>query len=128
MPGISQQAQVADELVAHIQKVVDQARPLSRTQLGRLIAILRNSSDHGGYKCRCEECREDQRRYNREWRARQTGQNVTVHGTRSSYTYGCRCEECRAANARVEREYYARRKAEKKAVENAADAELGGGT
>lgn len=55
--------------------------------------------NHG---CRCEHCREADRRYKQESRARHKEKGLPPgdarHGTTNGYSnYGCRCTDCREA-------------------------------
>lgn len=52
--------------------------------------------------CRCEQCKDAARQYQREYRARRREEVLTearvIHTGSGSYGYGCRCVECKAAN------------------------------
>ena len=51
------------------------------------------------HSCRCDDCRELERRKAAAFRRQHKGQEPPAHGTRNAYdNYGCRCDECRAAN------------------------------
>lgn len=60
------------------------------------------------HKCRCGECQEFRRAYQRANAALRTRLRVpehVPHGTCSTYNYyGCRCEDCCAARASYDRE------------------------
>lgn len=77
--------------------------------------------NHGTYstyvnrKCRCDECREAARTYQREASEKRRGgvpakrgrpAKPIEHGTFYSYQKGCRCDDCKTA----QREYYKSRK------------------
>jgi hypothetical protein len=60
-------------------------------------------------RCRCKECREANRIWQREYRAsKKQGTKryrpVAIHGTRAKYVSGCRCEPCTKANRDYQRE------------------------
>lgn len=56
---------------------------------------------HGTYtrytraKCRCDECREYQRKRVADNRAKRLAEGRITHGTRSGYDAGCRCWMCK---------------------------------
>jgi hypothetical protein len=50
--------------------------------------------------CRCDECREVNRRQHFAWKEKARGSERTPHGTENGYAnYSCRCEACRQAHA-----------------------------
>lgn len=78
------------------------------------------NSNYVGNHCRCGECRDAHRTYQREWTARvqaefkRTGQLPVYvsHGSLNAYTkYGCRCDSCRQARRNYKRRYYQAKKA-----------------
>jgi DNA mismatch endonuclease (patch repair protein) len=59
------------------------------------------TNGYGNLGCRCEPCRDANRRYHAEYRARRPAPADApdaAHGTCYRYDVGCRCDECRAAH------------------------------
>lgn len=76
--------------------------------------------------CRCEECKQAMRDYQRRYRqGKRIEGGVTrgkrtemAHGTTSMYTSGkCRCGECRTAMSAYQKEYYKRKKVDQGELE-----------
>lgn len=77
----------------------------------------RRPLEHGTYsgynthKCRCDQCREANNAYGRDYAARkraartQPPKGEPAHGTHHRYNRGCRCDDCRAARRRYVAEW-----------------------